>query len=82
MKVKSVSEKSTRSHGWLVRAKCEGTPFQDKCEGRWKDPSGDGHGGLNGGAWVTCSVCGGYGIRDFWVWSKEEADKYRAMIND
>lgn len=33
------------------------------CEGRcrWHDPAGDGHGGLNGGRWNTCTTCNGTG---------------------
>lgn len=55
-----------------AKVKCDGVPgYSGGCCGTYRDPSADGHGGLNGGGWVSCSNCQGRGHNILWVKDKK-----------
>lgn len=69
----------TKPKRW-ERRECQGNPAYytyDKdckrvpvgCVGRYRDPGADGHGGLNGGGWQSCDVCGGDGWLMVPIWN-------------
>lgn len=53
--------RNERSPYEWIRVDCDGPWYSDHCWGVYRDPSGDGHGGLNGGSLKTCPECQGHG---------------------